>query len=172
MFIKVKKSVDKVRLGEVNEYGPKYNCNSESEFLTKLNKYVKMDRDIQVLDMQINTAINKAMNGSDPEIVIQLDDTKLNLDSYQQIVHKVYSVIRYKVYHEIQRKVRAAKSNNRQRSNPNMNDSMMSTQSLAIGEDDLTMMIKDLDIDSINRDVFDLYEISYGLDPTLAMRKI
>ena len=122
--------------------------------------------------MQINTAINKAMNGSDPEIVIQLDDTKLNLDSYQQIVHKVYSVIRYKVYHEIQRKVRAAKSNNRQRSNPNMNDSMMSTQSLAIGEDDLTMMIKDLDIDNINRDVFDLYEISYGLDPTLAMRKI
>lgn len=53
-----------------------------------------------------------------------------------------------------------------------MNDSMMSTQSLAIGEDDLTMMIKDLDIDNINRDVFDLYEISYGLDPTLAMRKI
>ena len=42
-----------------------------------------MDRDIQVLDLQINTAINKAMNGSDPEIVIQLDDTKLNLDTYQ-----------------------------------------------------------------------------------------
>ncbi len=62
--------MDKVRLGEVNEWGPKYNCNSEAEFLTKLNKYVKMDRDIQVLDLQINTAINKAMNGSDPEIVI------------------------------------------------------------------------------------------------------
>ena len=41
-----------------------------------------MDRDIQVLDMHINTAINKAMNGSDPEIVITLDDNKLNLDTY------------------------------------------------------------------------------------------
>ena len=112
------------------------------------------------------------MNGSDPEIVIQLDDTKLNLDTYQQIIHKVYSVIRYKVYGEIQRKVRAAKSQNKQRSNPNMNDSVLSTQSLVIGEDDLTIMIKDLDIDAINKDVFNLYEIQYGLDPTLALRKV
>ena len=60
-----------------------------------------LDRDIQVLDLQINTAINKAMNGNDPEIVISLDDNKLNQDKYQQILHKVYSVIRFKVYHEI-----------------------------------------------------------------------
>lgn len=81
-------------------------------------------------------------------------------------------MIRYKVYGDIQRKVRAAKSQNRQRSNPNMNDSVLSTQSLVIGEDDLTMMIKDLDIDAINKDVFNLYEIQYGLDPTLALRKV
>ena len=79
---KVQKSIEKVRLGEINEWGPKYNCNSEAEFMTKLKKYVIMDRDIQVLDMHINTAINKAMNGSDPEIVITLDDNKLNLDTY------------------------------------------------------------------------------------------
>ena len=54
-----------------------------------------------MLDLQINTAINKAMNGNDPEIVISLDDNKLNQDKYQQILHKVYSVIRFKVYHEI-----------------------------------------------------------------------
>ena len=41
------------------------------------------------------------MHGSDPELVITLDDPKLNLDTYQQIVDKVYSVIRYKVYHQI-----------------------------------------------------------------------
>ena len=69
-----------------------------------------LDRDIQALDLSINTAINKAMNGSDPELVIILDDNKLNLDTYQQIIHKVYSVIRYKVYQEIQRKIRAKKS--------------------------------------------------------------
>lgn len=42
-----------------------------------------LDRDIQVLDLSINTAINKAMNGNDPEIVISLDDNKLNQDTYQ-----------------------------------------------------------------------------------------
>ena len=69
----------------------------------------------------------------------------------------MYSVIRYKVYHDIQKKIRANK--NRQKSNPNMNDSMMSTNSLALGEDDLTGLIKDLDIEVINREVFNLYEI-------------
>jgi len=34
------------------------------------------------LDLQIQTAINKAMEGSDPEIVIELYDNKLNLDTY------------------------------------------------------------------------------------------
>ena len=53
-----------------------------------------------------------------------------------------------------------------------MNDSMMSTNSLAIGEDDLTNLIKELDIEAINREVFNLYEISYGLDTTLALRKV
>lgn len=42
-----------------------------------------LDRDIQVLDLEINTAINKAMNGNDPELVIKIDDVKLNLETYQ-----------------------------------------------------------------------------------------
>lgn len=109
-----------------------------------------LDRDIQVLDLQINTAINRAMNGNDPEIVISLDDSKLNYDTYQQIVHKVYSVIRFKVYHEIQKKMRTSKKNKRQTSNPNMNDSMMSTNSLAIEEDEFIGLIKDIDIEDIN----------------------
>ena len=60
-----------------------------------------MDRDIQVLDLEINTAINKAMNGNDPEIIIALDDPNLTLDVYQQIIHKVYSVVRFRIYNEI-----------------------------------------------------------------------
>ena len=43
---KIQKSVDKVRLGEINEWGPKYNCNSEAEFTTKLNKFMMLDKDI------------------------------------------------------------------------------------------------------------------------------
>jgi len=50
--------------------------------MTKLNKYKMLDRDIQALHLQIETAINKALNGSDPELVITLDDPKLNLDTY------------------------------------------------------------------------------------------
>jgi len=48
----------------------------------------------------------------------------------------------------------------------------MSSQSLAIDEDELSYMIADLDIESINREVFGLYSISYGLDTTLALRKV
>ncbi len=106
---KIQRSIEKVRLGEINEWGPRYNCSTEAEFLAKLNKYVKLDKDIQALDLQIQTAINKAMNGSDPEIVIELDDSQLNLDKYQQIIHKVYSVIRFKVYNDIQKKIRMNK---------------------------------------------------------------
>ena len=95
---KIEKSVEKVRRGEITEWGPKYGCSSEGDFLAKLKKYAILDRDIQVLDLQINTAINKAMNGSDPELIITLDDPKLNLDTYQQIIHKVYSVVRFRIY--------------------------------------------------------------------------
>jgi len=60
----------------------------------------------------------------------------------------------------------------RKNSNPNMNDSVLSTTSMAIGEDELTNLIKDLDIEGINQNVFRLYDINYGLDPALALRKV
>lgn len=53
-----------------------------------------------------------------------------------------------------------------------MNDSILSTNSMAIGEDELTNLIRDLDIDSINKEVFKLYNVEYGLDTTLALRKV
>lgn len=43
---------------------------------------------------------------------------------------------------------------------------------MAIGEDELTRLITDLDIDDINQEVFKLYGIQYGLDTTLALRKV
>ena len=43
---------------------------------------------------------------------------------------------------------------------------------MAIGEDELTNLVKDLDIEGINRDVFRLYDINFGLDTTLALRKV
>jgi hypothetical protein len=53
-----------------------------------------------------------------------------------------------------------------------MNDSVVSTNSLAIGEEDVIILIRDLDIEAINSEVFKLYEINYGLDTTLALRKV
>ena len=49
---------------------------------------------------------------------------------------------------------------------------MLSTNSFALEEDDVAEMVKDLDIEAINRDVFDLFQIKYGLDTTLALRKV
>lgn len=90
------------------------------------------------------------------------------------MVNKVYAVTRYKVYLEIQKKVRNQKLKKQKapRANPNMNDSVLSTTSMAIGEDELTRLITDLDIDDINQEVFKLYGIQYGLDTTLALRKV
>ena len=43
---KIEKSVEKVRRGEIDVWGPKYGCSSEADFLTKLKKYAILDRDI------------------------------------------------------------------------------------------------------------------------------
>ncbi len=53
-----------------------------------------------------------------------------------------------------------------------MNDSVLSTNSLAIGDEEFTSLINQIDIDEINKDVFDLFKIQYGLDPCLALRKV
>ena len=56
--------------------------------------------------------------------------------------------------------------------NQNMNDSMMSTGSMAIEEDDYINLVKDLDTEDIHQQVFNLYQIGYGLDTTLTLRKV
>lgn len=43
---------------------------------------------------------------------------------------------------------------------------------MVIGEDDLQEMIRELDIEAIRREVFALYDINYGLDTQLALRKM
>ena len=49
---------------------------------------------------------------------------------------------------------------------------MLSTNSFALEEDDLTDLVRDIDIEAINQEVFDLFKIKYGLDTTLALRKV
>ena len=49
---------------------------------------------------------------------------------------------------------------------------MLSTNSFALEEDDLTDLVRDIDIEAINQEVFDLFNIKYGLDTTLALRKV
>ena len=40
----------------------------------------------------------RALSGDDPELLIKIDDSKLNLEVYQQIISKIYAMIRYKIY--------------------------------------------------------------------------
>lgn len=87
------------------------------------------------------------------------------------IIAKVYAVIRYRVYQQIQKKKRAQKGLNQQ-SGSNPNDSMLSSQSIALNNEDITNMLREIDIEEINREVFTLYNIKYGLDTTLALRKV
>ena len=43
---KIEKSVEKVRRGEITEWGPKYGCRDEADFVAKLKKLSILDRDI------------------------------------------------------------------------------------------------------------------------------
>ena len=58
------------------------------------------------------------------------------------------------------------------RSNSNLNDSDISGKSLVMGEEDLQDLINELDIEAIRREVFSLYDIRFGLDTQLALRKV
>jgi hypothetical protein len=98
-----------VRKGEITTWGPAYNCKSEGDFDTKLHQFVYVSKEIQKLDLEIKTSIGRAMEGNDPELLIQIDDSKLNLEVYQQVVSKVYAVIRHKVYHKIKTKQKKSK---------------------------------------------------------------
>lgn len=109
------------------------------------------------------------MEGNDPELLIQIDDSKLNLEVYQQIVSKVYAVIRYKVYQRIKTKQKKAKQGKNMSGNATANTSNSALNesdidSVIVGEDDIQDLIKDLDIEAIRKEVFNLYDIKYGLD--------
>lgn len=60
-----------------------------------------MSEEVKTLDDLLNGAIEKALIGLDPELKIELEDPKLDSESYKQIVSKVYSVIRFKLYQSI-----------------------------------------------------------------------
>ena len=98
-----------MRKGEITTWGPAYNCKSEGDFDAKLHQFVYVSKEIQKLDLEIKTSIGRAMEGNDPELLIQIDDSKLNLEVYQQVVSKVYAVIRHKVYHKIKTKQKKSK---------------------------------------------------------------
>ena len=46
------------------------------------------------------------------------------------------------------------------------------SQSVIVGEEDIQDLIKELDIEAIRKEVFILYDIKYGLDTQLALRKV
>ena len=62
-------------------------------------------------------------------------------------------------------------ANSTNTSGSGLSDSEMSA-SIIVGEEDIQEMIKELDIESIRKEVFTLYDIKYGLDTQLALRKV
>lgn len=74
---------------------------SEEEFKIKLERLRLVSEEVKTLDDLLNGAIEKALIGLDPELKIELEDPKLDSESYKQIVSKVYSVIRFKLYQSI-----------------------------------------------------------------------
>lgn len=71
-----------MRKGVIKEHGPHYSVSNESEFDRKLRQFVFVSKDIQRLNLELESAIQRAMSGGDPELFIQIDDKKLNLEVY------------------------------------------------------------------------------------------
>ena len=131
------------------EHGALINCHNEAEYFSKLDKLV-IAPEVQSINDEINNAIEKSINGEEPELNLKLDDEKLDFDSYKQIVTKIYAVIRHRLYLKIKAKLKNG----------------------SLGEMELRECVRDLDIESVRQDVFKLYEISYGRDTQLSLRKV
>ena len=179
----VKKTIQKVKKGEVALWGRDYNCKSEGDFDTKLRQYSLISNDVKMLDQEIQQSIERAVEGASPELLIELDDTKLNLDVYQQIMSKVYAAIRYQVYQRLKSKeeendrhlLDGSKELTRSQSEylparPTTLDNANSP--LLVSQDEIQDLINQLDITAIRVEVFNLYGIKYGLDPQLSLRKL
>lgn len=83
------------------EYGDNV---SDEEFQIKVQRFTLISEEVKVLNDEINKAISLAIEGEDPQLTISLDDPKLDIESYKQIVTKVYATIRFKLYQRIKQK--------------------------------------------------------------------
>jgi hypothetical protein len=104
-------------------------CKNEEEFNGKVERLLISDQ-VKKINSEILEAIQKAMNGEDPDLQVTMDDEKLDYDSYKQIVSKVYSVIRFKLYQKIKHKLSKSISG-------------------TISESELRECVKELDIETI-----------------------
>ena len=163
-------------------WGMSYNCRSDSDFNSKIKNMAYVSKEIQTLDNEIKTGIAKAMQGEDPQLHIKIDDCKLNLEVYQQIVSKVYAVIRYKVYQKIKNKHRKSNKRSKQLGQSDENDSNDMpetglkineiTATVIVGEKDIEDLLNEIDAEAIRQEVFNIYNIKYGLNTSLALRKV
>lgn len=84
-------------------------------------------KEIAKINEELKVAEKKALEGKDPELNIDLEDENLNYDIYQQIISKIYAVIRYSLYQAIKEQT----------------DNFADT----LSEDDLKEIVKALDIE-------------------------
>lgn len=67
----------------IEEYGEQIGCRTEEDFKIKLERLRTVSAEVRLLDDQLNGAIEKALIGLDPELKIELEDPKLDSESYK-----------------------------------------------------------------------------------------
>ncbi|CDW79653.1 UNKNOWN [Stylonychia lemnae] len=149
--VQIMKTINKVKQEVLLEFGSLVSCKNEDEFNAKLDK-LKIFPQVQQIDIEITEAIEKALNGIDPQLQVVLEDQKLDLESYKQIGYKIYAVIRYKLYQKLK--------------------PLQKKEIGYLGENEIKDCVKDLDVEQIRQEVFKLFEIDTGLDSQLSLRKI
>jgi hypothetical protein len=136
---------------------------------------VYVSKDIQRLNLEIETSIQRAVTGGDPELLITIDDSKLNLEVYQQIMCKLYAVIRYKIYQKMKNKSKNKSPNTSILTKDNSigaEEDNSANESQLLNDDDIKDFIKELDVEAISKEVFTLFDVKVGLDTKLSLRKV
>ena len=95
---RVRKIINQIRETTINDHGAAYDCTDVKDFEQKVRQFKLINKQVENLDTNIKEAINKAIDGMNPDLKVDKDDPKLDTETYQAIVSKIYATIRFKVY--------------------------------------------------------------------------
>ena len=87
-----------------------------------------------------------------------MPDSNLTVESYQQIIAKIYASIRYKAYQTVKK---IAKERGLEKDDE-----------IELEEETMGDVLREIDVEPIRRATFDLYGVKEGLDSQLQLKKI